>query len=184
MPFVLAVVLFAVGGRLFGPLVQHLRDKSQYADYIARGLDALNILSGDDSTDTEVAVNTQGDSGTSRRPARRPGTSDSAGVPPDLPRSPRSRETLYNVGPDHVLIFQRVDGSRAAAIAQMRQGMQRQGWARVSDNPGEWSAIMRWKKTDRISVVEFAEDPSGGTEIWIRSSRQSLPKPVSERRNP
>jgi hypothetical protein len=184
VPFVLAVVLFAVGGRLFGPLVQHLRDKNQYAEYIARGLDALNVLSGDDSTDTEVSLNAKGDSGTARRTARRPGTSDSAGVPPDLPRSPRSRETLYNVGPDHVLIFQRVDGPRVGAIAQMRQGMQRQGWALVSDNPGEWSTIMRWKKADRISVVEFAEDPSGRTEIWIRSSRQSLPRAVSERRNP
>jgi len=167
------VVFFAVGSRLFGPLVQHLRDKSPYVEYIARALDVLNVLSSHDSSETEVAANAPGDSSASRRSARRPGTSDSAGVPPDLPRSPKSRETLYNVGPDHVLIFQRVDGSRAASIVQMREGMQRQGWTLVSENPGEWSTIMRWKKADRISAVEFAEDRSGGTEIWIKSSRQT-----------
>ncbi|HSJ75786.1 MAG TPA: hypothetical protein VK899_06355, partial [Gemmatimonadales bacterium] len=125
-----------------------------------------------------------GDSSASQRSARRPGTSDSTGAPLDLPRIPKSRETLYNVGPDHVLIFQRVDGSRAAAIAQMRDGMHRQGWVLLSENPGEWSTIIRWKKADRISAVEFAEGRSGGTEIWVRSSRQSLPKAVSERRSP
>jgi hypothetical protein len=173
VPFVLTVLLIVVGSRLFNPLVQHLRGKNQYAEYIARGLDALNVLSSDDSSDTEVAVDASGDSSVSRRSARRPGTSDPAGVPRDLPRNPKSLETLYNVGPDHILIFQRINGPREAAIAQMRAGMQQQGWALVSENPGDWSTIIRWKKADRISAVEFAEARSGGTEIWMKSSRQS-----------
>jgi hypothetical protein len=94
--------------------------------------------------------------------------SDSSALPKDLPLHPAALEALYNVGPTHVLVFQRVAGPRDAAIAKMRQTMGQHGWKVTSESSGDWSTIIRWAKGVRTCMVEFADD-SSGTEIWYRS---------------
>jgi hypothetical protein len=169
VPFVLLVVLFAVGSHLAGPLLQQLRGRSEWAEYAGRVMDAVGILSQKNEDEPEESASAaRTDSSAAGRSKRRPGVSDSAAVPRDLPRHPRASETLYNVGPDHVLIYQRVAGTRDAAIARLREAMAQQGWKAASENPGDWSTLIRWTKGNRSCMVEFADD-GGSTEIWIRS---------------
>jgi hypothetical protein len=170
VPFVLIVVLFAVGGQLLGPLLQQLRGKSEYVEYAARVMDFVGLMSDKDSDgeSSDEAVGEVRDTSTSQRAARRPGVSDPSAVPRDLPLHPNAFETLSNVGPSHILVYQRVSGLRDAAIGQLRERMGQQGWKLVSETPGDWSTIIRWSKGTRNCMVEFTDD-SGATEIWIRS---------------
>lgn len=178
----LTVVLFAVGSRLFGPAVQQLRGKHEYVEYAARVMDFIGIMSSDDSdSGSSEEPGGTSDTSTTKGAARRSGVSDPSAVPGDLPQHPRATETLYNVGPAHVLIYQRVAGSRDQVIGQLREQMRKQGWKQVSETPGDWSTLVRWTKGERSCMVEFADD-SGVTEIWLRSipprSRQStVPNP-------
>ncbi|MBA3521583.1 MAG: hypothetical protein H0T90_03635 [Gemmatimonadales bacterium] len=171
VPFVLTVVLFAVGGQMIGPLAQRFREKSVWAEYVARAADFAGILSSDerDPEPSDQPPDESSDSTAARRPARRPGVNDPAALPKDLPVHSAPLEALYNIGPTQVVVFQRVAGSREAAIAELRERMRRQGWKVASETPGEWSTVVRWSKGSRSCMVEFADD-SAGTEIWLRSS--------------
>jgi hypothetical protein len=168
------VVLFAAGSHLVGPVVQQLRGKSEYAEYVGRVMDFIGVMSNSDPEDKspDQVSRTVGDTAASGRAARKPGVSDSSGVPRDLPLHPGSLETLYNVGPGHVLVYQRVAGLRPAAISQIREAMGRQGWKQMSVSAGDWSTIIRWSKDRRSCSVEF-DDDRGATEIWIRSKDNS-----------
>jgi hypothetical protein len=167
---VLTVILFAVGGQLVGPLVQRFRDQSVWAEYLARAFDFAGTMSQDEpeAASDDRVVKAAGDSTGPARAARRPGASDPAALPKDLPVHPAPLEALYNVGPTHVVVFQRVAGSRTATIEQFREEMQRQGWKVTSETPGEWSTIIRWAKGTRSCMIEFADD-SANTEVWLRS---------------
>lgn len=167
-PFVLVVVLFALGSHLAGPLLQQLRGRSEWADRAARAVDVVGILSPKKDGADEGPAKEPADSTSGRRPSRRSGIADSTAVPQDLPRHPRAVETLYNVGPEHILIYQRVPGPRDAAMAAVREMMRKEGWKLARENPGEWSTLIGWTKGARSCMVEFAAD-SGATEIWIRS---------------
>ena len=166
----LTVTLFAAGGQLFGPLVQRFRDQSVWAEYLARALDFAGTMSEEDAEppSDDRGVKAVSDSPDSLRTARRPGANDPAALPRDLPVHPAPLEALYNIGPTHVVVFQRVAESRAAAVSQFREAMQGQGWKLTSETRGEWSTIVGWAKGDRRCMVEFADD-SGSTEVWLRS---------------
>ncbi len=172
----LTVVLFGVGGQFIGPLAQRFREKSVWAEYVARAADFAGIISSDESDPepSDQPADESGDSTAARHPARRPGVNDPAALPKDLPVHSAPLEALYNIGPTHVVVFQRVAGSREAAIAELRERMRRQGWTVASETPGEWSTVVRWSKGSRSCTVEFADDPTG-TEIWLRSSTAASP---------
>ena len=156
---------------MIGPLAQRFREKSVWAEYVARVVDFAGLMSKDDPDPPASDERSEGgsdDSLAAARNARRPGVGDPSALPKDLPVHPAPLEELYNIGPAHVVVYQRVAGSREAAIAQLREAMRRQGWRVASETPGGSSTIIRWTKGARSCMVEFAHD-SGSTEIWLRS---------------
>lgn len=164
-PLVIVVLTFAVGGTLMGPVVERYRGENAWLDYLARAADFARGASENDAAEPPEEGEADSAAG---RPARRPGVTDPAALPADLPVHPRPIDEMYSIGPDHVLAFQRVRGSRKEVIAHFRQAMRRHGWEVKSEAPDQPSTVIIWRKPARHVSVEFV-DRGEITEVWLRS---------------
>ncbi|HEU4648320.1 MAG TPA: hypothetical protein VFS33_04625 [Gemmatimonadales bacterium] len=130
---------------------------------------AMPMAGGALKTVTELAAS---DSGRGAAGSKRlEGVNDKRALPADIPVWPKAEEELFNIGPDHATVFQRVRGPTAPIVSYYKQRMRAAGWSASAEQNTHEATVLAWTKGARRCKVDIVQRDGGVAEVWIRSRR-------------